>query len=71
MFPLPSKHKLLADPPITSKVKSMDKKNFNNMATDPVHEEEACKEKTTTAPVNVDKYVPWENASHQKSIPPF
>eukprot|EP00978_Attheya_sp_CCMP212_P018766 scaffold51834_cov67-Attheya_sp.AAC.3 len=53
----PSKHKFLADPPTTTpKVKSKDKKNLNNMATtDPVHEEEACKEKTATAPVNIDK----------------
>eukprot|EP00978_Attheya_sp_CCMP212_P036830 scaffold169859_cov70-Attheya_sp.AAC.1 len=41
----PSKHNLLADPPTTTKVKSKDKKNLNNMATDPVHEEEAYKEK--------------------------
>eukprot|EP00978_Attheya_sp_CCMP212_P015902 scaffold41161_cov47-Attheya_sp.AAC.1 len=46
-------------------------KNLNNMATDPVHEELACKEKTATAPVNVDKYGPWATASHRKSIPPF
>eukprot|EP00978_Attheya_sp_CCMP212_P007052 scaffold16432_cov69-Attheya_sp.AAC.10 len=42
----PSKPKLLADPPTTTKGKSKNKKNLNNMATDPVHEEEACKEKT-------------------------
>eukprot|EP00978_Attheya_sp_CCMP212_P022121 scaffold65609_cov61-Attheya_sp.AAC.3 len=68
----PSKHKLLADPPTTTKVKSIDKKNLNNMATgDPVYEEEASKRKMATASVNVDKYVPKENPSHQKSIPPF
>eukprot|EP00978_Attheya_sp_CCMP212_P016257 scaffold42383_cov62-Attheya_sp.AAC.12 len=41
----PGKHKLLADPHTTTKVKSKDKKNLNNMATNPVHAEEACKAK--------------------------
>eukprot|EP00978_Attheya_sp_CCMP212_P018975 scaffold52562_cov54-Attheya_sp.AAC.2 len=27
--------------------------------------------KMATTPVNVDEYVPWETASHRKSIPPF
>jgi hypothetical protein len=54
-------------------VKSKDKKNLNNMATAPVQEEEAYKEKRATAPVNVnDESVPRKNATHRKStIPPF
>eukprot|EP00978_Attheya_sp_CCMP212_P025050 scaffold79796_cov61-Attheya_sp.AAC.1 len=59
----PSKHKLPADHPTTTKVKSNDKKNLNNMATDLLHKEEACKEKKATAPVNVDEYV-----SHGKML---
>ena len=66
----PTKHNLLADPPTTTKVKSKDKKNLNNMATNPVHEIEARKEKMATTQVNVDEYVSRKNASHQKSIPP-
>eukprot|EP00978_Attheya_sp_CCMP212_P033513 scaffold135423_cov61-Attheya_sp.AAC.1 len=41
----PSKHKLLADPPATTQMKSKDKKTLNNITTDPVHEEEAYKAK--------------------------
>jgi hypothetical protein len=41
----PSKHKLPANPPTSTKVKSKDKKTLNNMATNPVHKEEACREK--------------------------
>jgi hypothetical protein len=68
----------ITHPPSTTHHNAMSKntitpsKNINNMATDPVHEELACKEKTATAPVNnVDKYVPRATASHRKSIPPF
>jgi hypothetical protein len=39
--------------------------------TDPVHKEEACKEKMAIAPVNVNEYVPRKNISLRKSIPPF
>eukprot|EP00978_Attheya_sp_CCMP212_P008298 scaffold19459_cov58-Attheya_sp.AAC.5 len=66
-----SKHKLLADPPTTTNVKSKDKKNLSNMATNPLHKEEACKEKMAPVPVNVDEYVPWKNAAFRKSLPPF
>ena len=68
----------ITHPPSTTHHNAMSKsmitpsKNLNNMATDPVHEELACKEKAATARVNnVDKYVPRATASHWKSIPPF
>jgi hypothetical protein len=47
----PTKHKLLADPPTTTKVKSKDKKNLNNMGTAPVKDKAACSKVKTATPL--------------------